>query len=62
MCNRADGWLSPFPPAFRKMFQVRIHLSMPFAEPKHVVSTNNKKVNGLVTLMDNKEQILSQIK
>jgi hypothetical protein len=27
--------------------------------PKHVVSTNNKKVNDLVTLMDNKEQTLS---
>jgi hypothetical protein len=26
---------------------------------KHVVSTNNKRVNDLVTLMDNKEQILS---
>jgi hypothetical protein len=27
--------------------------------PEHVVSTNNKKANDLVTLMDNKKQILS---
>jgi hypothetical protein len=27
--------------------------------PKHVVSTNNKKVNGLFTLMANKKQIIS---
>jgi hypothetical protein len=32
------------------------------SRPKHVVSTNNKKVNDLVTLMDNKEQILSAIR